>query len=104
MSAIDDLKKKKDWTKIEYVIMGSCYSMPQLAEEAAQELAMLKERDTLQVVLIAKLRSGLTKATQMVALAVGSNEHGWRKEATSTLQVYLMDHLENLEAKKRDSS
>jgi hypothetical protein len=42
------------------------------------------------------LRYELRKSLQMVALAVGDNEHGWKKEHVKALHDYLGEHLDVL--------
>jgi hypothetical protein len=45
---------------------------------------------------IAKLHDELLEAVKMVALAVGDNEHGWKKEHVAILHEFLGEHLDVL--------
>jgi hypothetical protein len=43
-----------------------------------------------------RLHADFRQSLQMVALALGDHEHGWKKEHVATLREFLAKHLEEM--------
>jgi len=110
MSKLDELLDGKNWGIGEGaegnsvdVFYGDDYRGNFLLPEARAELAQLRaelEKRHHEFLKLdnenAALRADLLEAVQMVALAAGANEHGWKEEYRRALHDFLGAHLDVL--------
>ena len=67
-----------------------------LLDEAIRKGLQLCEQNGTLLMEAHKAHEELIKAEQMVLLALGDNEHGWKKEHVKLLQEYAEAHLDVL--------